>query len=29
MYTAGFFLALGVFFGVKAMLVWVWRRIRP
>lgn len=28
-YTAGLFLALGVFFGVKAILVWLWHRIRP
>lgn len=28
-YTAGFFLAVGVFFGVKAVLVWLIRRILP
>ena len=29
MYTVGFFAALGVFFGLKAALVWVWQRVRP
>jgi len=28
-YTVAFFAALGIFFGVKAALVWVWQRIRP
>jgi hypothetical protein len=29
MYTAGFFVALGAFFAVKAAAVWMWHRIRP
>jgi len=29
LYTAGLFVALGLFFGVKAILVWLWHRIRP
>jgi hypothetical protein len=28
-YTAGFFLVLGAFFGLKAILVWLVHRIRP
>ena len=28
-YTLGLFIAIGLFFGVKAMLVWLWHRIRP
>jgi hypothetical protein len=28
-YTLGFFLVLGVFFGLKALLVWLIHRIRP
>lgn len=28
-YTAGFFVLLGVFFGIKALLVWLIRRILP
>jgi hypothetical protein len=28
-YTVGFFLAIGVFFGLKALLVWLAHRIRP
>jgi hypothetical protein len=29
MYTAAFFVLLGVFFAVKALLVWLWHKIRP
>jgi len=29
MYTAAGFLAVGLFFGVKALLVWLWQKIRP
>lgn len=29
LYTAGLFAAIGVFFGVKALLVWLWYKIRP
>jgi hypothetical protein len=28
-YTVALFLAIGVFFGVKALLVWLWYKIRP
>jgi hypothetical protein len=28
-YTVAAFVALGVFFGFKALLVWIWHRIRP
>jgi hypothetical protein len=28
-YTVGFFLAVGLFFAVKALLYWVWQRVRP
>jgi len=28
-YTAGFFVLLGVFFGIKALLVWLIRRVLP
>jgi hypothetical protein len=29
MYTAGGFLAIGLFFGVKGVLVWLWYKIKP
>ena len=29
LYTGGFFVALGLFFGIKAVLYWIWQRIRP
>jgi hypothetical protein len=29
MYTAGAFLVVGLFFGVKGVLVWLWYRIKP
>jgi hypothetical protein len=29
MYTAGAFLAVGLFFGVKGILVWLWYKIKP
>ncbi len=29
MYTVGFFLAVGLFFGIKGILLWLWHRIRP
>ena len=28
-YTAGLFVAVGLFFGVKAVLYWLWQKIRP
>ncbi|PKO22015.1 MAG: hypothetical protein CVU38_11625 [Chloroflexi bacterium HGW-Chloroflexi-1] len=28
-YTTGLFVALGLFFGVKALLYWLWQKIRP
>ncbi len=28
-YTTAFFLAVGAFFAVKAMLFWIWQRLRP
>jgi len=28
-YTVGAFAVVGLFFGVKALLVWAWHRIRP
>jgi hypothetical protein len=28
-YTVGFFLAVGAFFAVKALLYWIWQRVRP
>jgi hypothetical protein len=28
-YTIGLFLAVGLFFGVKGMLYWLWQKIRP
>ncbi len=29
MYTAALFVIIGVFFAVKAVLVWLWHKIRP
>ena len=29
LYTAGAFLAIGAFFGVKALLLWLWHKARP
>lgn len=29
LYTVGAFLAIGLFFGVKALLVWLWHKNRP
>ncbi len=28
-YTVGLFVAIGLFFGVKALLVWLWNKVRP
>jgi hypothetical protein len=28
-YTAGLFVAMGAFFAVKAILAWLWHKIRP
>ena len=28
-YTVGAFAVLGLFFGFKALLVWLWNRMRP
>lgn len=29
MYTVGVFVAVGLFFGIKALLYWLWLRLRP
>ncbi len=29
LYTTGAFAAIGVFFGIKALLVWLWHKVRP
>ena len=29
MYTVAVFVLIGAFFAVKALLVWLWQKIRP